>query len=179
MEHFYQNVPRIIHLMKYKDDLFVRYERIDHDAEQGDVCVMKIALDGTSKDMICRVRDMNYPLIHRGYLYYYAIEYSVTEEESQESSMNDSIREDISFHRMNIEKRNPKAELVYYREGDHGCGQPQVYGNYMWLFVIGDQGKRYGSRIYNIETGEIFKFAGIPMNRHSNFIYNNNIFWYT
>ena len=150
-------------LMKYKDDLFVRYERTDHDAEKGDFCVMKMALDGSSKDMVCRVKDMNYPLIHRGYLYYYSTEFSVTEEESQSDSMSDGIMEQVGFHRMDIEKRNPKAELVYYREGDHGFAQPQVYGNYMWLFVIGDQGQRRETRIYNIETNQMEEAETVMM----------------
>ena len=51
------------------------------------------------------------------------------------------------------------------------------------MIIIGGRGHNSNNNplvteVYNIETGEIFKFAGIPMNRHSNFIYNNNIFLY-
>ena len=34
-------------LMKYKDELFVCYDRTDHDPDTGDMCLMKIALDGS------------------------------------------------------------------------------------------------------------------------------------
>ena len=107
--------------------------------------------------MICRMKSMEYPLIHRGYLYYFSVEWSVKEEEeeSQDGSMNDGVMENIGLHRMNIEKRNPKDEIVYRREGDHGFSAPQAYGKRIWFNTIGDQGKRRVSLIYNLETGQV------------------------
>ena len=49
------------------------------------------------------------------------------------------------------------------------------------MIVLGGRGHHSGNtllptEVYNIETGELFKFAGIPMNRHLSFIYQANIF---
>ena len=51
------------------------------------------------------------------------------------------------------------------------------------IIIIGGRGHNSNNiplitEVYDMETCEVFKFAGIPMNRHSNFIYNNNIFLY-
>ena len=51
------------------------------------------------------------------------------------------------------------------------------------IIIIGGRGHNSNNiplitQVYDMETSEIFHFAGIPMNRHSNFIYNNNIFLY-
>ena len=51
------------------------------------------------------------------------------------------------------------------------------------MIIIGGRGHNSNNiplftQVYDMETCEVFKFAGIPMNRHSNFIYNNNIFLY-
>ena len=51
------------------------------------------------------------------------------------------------------------------------------------MIIIGGRGHNSNNiplitQVYDMETCEVFSFAGIPMNRHSNFIYNNNIFLY-
>jgi len=51
------------------------------------------------------------------------------------------------------------------------------------IIIIGGRGHNSNNiplitEVYNMDTCEIFKFAGVPMNRHSNFIFNNNIFLY-
>ena len=51
------------------------------------------------------------------------------------------------------------------------------------IIIIGGRGHNSNNiplitEVYDMETCEVFKFAGIPMNRHTNFIYNNNIFLY-
>ena len=51
------------------------------------------------------------------------------------------------------------------------------------MIIIGGRGHSSNNiplmtQVYDIESCEVFKFAGIPMNRHSNFIYHNNIFLY-
>ena len=51
------------------------------------------------------------------------------------------------------------------------------------IIIIGGRGHNSNNiplitEVYDMETCEVFKFAGIPMNRHSNFIYNNNIVLY-
>ena len=49
--------------------------------------------------------------------------------------------------------------------------------------IIGGRGHNSNNiplltQVYDMDTSEIFKFAGVPMNRHSNFIFHNNIFLY-
>lgn len=49
------------------------------------------------------------------------------------------------------------------------------------MIIIGGRGHNSNNlplltQVYDMETCEVFSFAGIPMNRHSNFIYNNNVF---
>ena len=51
------------------------------------------------------------------------------------------------------------------------------------MIIIGGRGHNSNNlplltQVYDMETCEVFSFAGIPMNRHSNFIYNNNVFLY-
>ena len=51
------------------------------------------------------------------------------------------------------------------------------------MIIIGGRGHNSNNiplvtQVYDMETNEIFHFAGIPMNRHSNFIYHNNVFLY-
>ena len=51
------------------------------------------------------------------------------------------------------------------------------------LIIIGGRGHNSNNiplltQVYDMDTCEIFNFAGIPMNRHSNFIFHNNIFLY-
>ena len=51
------------------------------------------------------------------------------------------------------------------------------------MIIIGGRGHHSNNiplptEIYNTETGEHFKFAGIPMNRQASFIYQTNIFLY-
>ena len=51
------------------------------------------------------------------------------------------------------------------------------------MIIIGGRGHNSNNlplltQVYDMDTCEVFSFAGIPMNRHSNFIYNNNVFLY-
>ena len=51
------------------------------------------------------------------------------------------------------------------------------------MIIIGGRGHNSNNlplltQVYDMETCEVFSFTGIPMNRHSNFIYNNNVFLY-
>ena len=51
------------------------------------------------------------------------------------------------------------------------------------MIIIGGRGHNSNNtplvtEVFDTETGELYKFAGIPMNRHDNFIYNTNIFLY-
>ena len=51
------------------------------------------------------------------------------------------------------------------------------------LIIIGGRGHNSNNiplltQVYDMDTCEIFNFAGVPMNRHSNFIFHNNIFLY-
>ena len=51
------------------------------------------------------------------------------------------------------------------------------------MLIIGGRGQNSNNftlltQVYDLDTCEIFSFAGISKNRHSNFIYNNNIFLY-
>ena len=51
------------------------------------------------------------------------------------------------------------------------------------IIIIGGRGHNSNNiplvtQVYDMESCEVFKFAGVPMNRHSNFIFNNNIFLY-
>ena len=52
------------------------------------------------------------------------------------------------------------------------------------MIIIGGRGHHSNNNaslpteIYNTETCELFKFAGIPMNRQVSFIYQTNIFLY-
>ena len=148
------DADRTVVLMKYKDDLFVRYNRSDHDPDSGDACLMKIPLDGASKDILIRANDIKYPLVHRGYLYFYSVEYSVADEESQNGDADNKIMPSVGFHRINLEKKRLKDELIYYREGDHGCFASYAFGNCIWFSMIGNQGSKLTNKIYNIETNQ-------------------------
>ena len=146
------DADRSVALMKYKDDLFVSYTRSDHDPDNGDACLIKIPLDGSSKDILFRTNNIWYPLMHRGYLYYYSREYSVAEEEPQSGDPDNKIMPSVGFHRINLEKKSLKDELIYYREGDHGYFAPYAFGNLIWFSLIGDNGSLLTNKIYNIET---------------------------
>ena len=49
------------------------------------------------------------------------------------------------------------------------------------MIILGGRGHHSNNvplptEVYNTETCELFKFAGIPMNRQASFIYQTNIF---
>ncbi|MBR0086897.1 MAG: hypothetical protein IJL98_04060 [Lachnospiraceae bacterium] len=135
-------------LMKYRDDLYVYYERSDRTGDEDAACLVRIALDGSSKTELMRMGEVRYPIIHRGYLYYFKIGYQAEEEA-------EGIRAQVSFCRMNVASRKLKEETVWLQEGDHGNGSPYAYGKWVWFWLLGNEGTRFTAKVLNTETGEI------------------------
>ena len=140
-----------ISLMLYKDAIYAVYTRSDTDLENGDRCLCRTALDGTSKDVLSRMQSIEHPLIHRGYLYYYLVEMTV--------QLENGVGSDVSLQRINLEKKNSKAETLYHTGDMHGYGDLKAVGKYVYFFMLGQSGTKMVNAVYNIETGEIRETA--------------------
>ena len=133
-------------LMLDKDDLYVCYDIMDNDPEGRNVCVIKLSLDGTSKEVILRENKMHFPLIHRGALYYYDVAFTATEE---------NVAGKISFNKIDLEKKKLSKEVLFYDGVQHGSLPLRALGDYVWFTMI--NGTDTLSQVYNIRTGEIEK----------------------
>lgn len=131
-------------LMAYKDSLYVVYETETGDASEGNKCLARLQLDGSSKEVLLNGQNMEFPIIHRGYIYYFSWEYNAD---------NNEISTKASFHRMNIEKKNFKDELIFSDGKQHGFSGLQAYGSFVYYFMINEGDVL--TQVYDIRTGKI------------------------
>ena len=143
-----------VSLMLYKENLYVCYE-LSFSAEnagESPCAVVRIACDGSSKDRIYEDNRMMYSMIHRGYLYYYAIEYPIDEKTGE-------VRVNNCLYRINLEG-SIKKELIFKPDPatPDNMGYIRGYGNYILFdtneraLTVDDTDLHYG--LYNIHTGE-------------------------
>ena len=131
-------------LMAYKDSLYVVYDAETGIDSKGDHCLARLHLDGSSKEVLLKGQSMECPLIHRGYLYYFTLEYTAD---------SDGIKYKASFHRMNIEKSILKDECLFNDGRQHGFTGLRAYGSYIWFMMV--NGGDILSQVYDIRTGTI------------------------
>ena len=132
------------YLMAYKDSLYVVYDAETGIDSKGDHCLARLHLDGSSKEVLLKGQSMECPLIHRGYLYYFTLEYAAD---------SDGIKYKASFHRMNIEKSILKDECLFNDGRQHGFTGLRAYGSYIWFMMV--NGGDILSQVYDIRTGTI------------------------
>ena len=146
-------------LMLYQNKLYVCYERGDWNYASSikyPYTLYSLPIDGSSRDQIYTGSDILYPMIHRGYMYYYSTQY-VSEEEGVNAS--------FAFLRINIEKKNIKPELLYTPEKALQSigGYIQGYGKYVYFdsYMDGNASETGSSNAslarYDITTGKIQK----------------------
>ena len=133
-----------ISLMLYKNCIYISYSRKITEVNEDRVGLYRINLDGSSKDIIFTCPSMEFPVIHRGYLYYFKQEFQAGAE----------ISSQISLYRRNIEDNQHKEEVIYEPEGAHGCSGIQAYGKRLYLTMVRNRTETMFS-VYDIETGKI------------------------
>ena len=163
-----------VSLMLYKDHLYVYYSRNDYmltEDDEGSGCIVRISLDGTAKDFLLEKIDIDFPLIHRGYLYYYESRYDVeTAAEKGRTDDEKNIENKVSMYRVNLEKRPLKEELCYQPEKAHGMTRFSAYGSDLYFQLILNNGLELQSCKYNVEDKKVtvlsdIKPAESPVNR--------------
>ncbi|MBQ1378170.1 MAG: hypothetical protein IIY77_09380, partial [Lachnospiraceae bacterium] len=120
-----------ISLMRYKDSLYVCYPRSDVNADTSlTFSLYCIAADGSSKDEVFRCPDVAYPLIHRGYMYYYTEVYSL-EDRDPESETEIVFQEEL--HQLSIEDRKYKDKVIMKPKDAKGFSKLSAYGNHVYF----------------------------------------------
>ena len=89
-----------VSLMVYGDDLYVCYDQklMGVNTMEPTVAVVKIALDGSSQDIVAAHKSINYPVIHRGCLYYFETVWD-TEKTVEESDIH-VIHSSVAVHKI-------------------------------------------------------------------------------
>lgn len=142
-----QNGYARIAIMYYNQAVYTCYDTSDMSKGRHNCKVCRIAEDGSSKDIIYDACDMEYPILHRGYIYFYSPGYQVADGE---------IVSQFPFMRLNVEEKNPKPELV--SPSDEGAvtfnGNLRAVGNYVFFGFANDE-KGTVLYSYHIEDGTI------------------------
>ena len=162
-----------ITLMYYKDWIYICYpvSADAKDSQDGMCRVYRVSMDGSSKDLVYQQKNMQYPLLHRGYLYYYTYDFAVAES---------GLYSRIALLRINVEDTSPKPEVIRQSDSDiRSHGELTAYGNYVYFSFTDEVSDRDRVFCYNIESREISVF-GDPGSHitgyHSNMYY---LYYYT
>ena len=140
--------PDTLTLMLYENNLYAGYV-----TETLPVRFVKIACDGSSKDVIYEESGIEVPILHRGYIYYLSHKYKV--EDGAIAAANG-----YGLFRINVEEKNPKPEQLYVPPtGISSFTAIKAYGKYVYFGNYAyDKEKATGVLgLYNIETGKTEK----------------------
>ena len=116
-----------VSLMLYKDHIYAFYESNDTEPEiHFPGTLVRIATDGSSKDILLKADSPDIPMLHRGYIYYYTQNYQVEEASG--------IVGEASICRINIESGNAKPEVIFTAPKEvNGYGFLRGYGNHIYF----------------------------------------------
>ena len=114
--------------------------------------VYRISKDGSNRDLLISLDQAAYPILHRGFLYYYSESYDPDIKEG-------SIDSDYSVRRISVNRKKPKEEIIFsLPEGAQpgGIGNIIAYGNHVYFtydYTMTSEGKdSYISELYIYDT---------------------------
>ena len=144
---------QMLSLMLYKDYVYVCYNSKDNSKLSYPCNVVKIALDGSSKEIIYQQNNMEKPLVHRGCLYYYSYGYTVSDNE---------IHSNVGLLRINLESPVLKPELICDCPYEtQGWGPLKAYGKNIYFMFTEDPGLPPMQWVYNTDDNEIQEFGNV------------------
>ena len=143
-------------LMLYGGSVYVVYGKaggvFKTDEYEGSINLVRISLDGAAKDLLLTTESMEYPIIHRGYLYYFRSEYTAKQE---------TILSHVSFCRRKVDNGLGKEELILDPNHAHGLSKIQAYGKKLYLTMmrtVSNQTEVF-CVAYDTESGEAKELA--------------------
>ena len=119
-------------LMLYKDSLYVCYpttKGLSLEAKNP-YTIVRLSCEGSSKEEIFTRDSIDFPILHRGYIYYISSKYKIDDKQKEMTT----IASELKCYRIYIEDKKPKEEIFFAPdETMPGYTSMSAFGNYIFL----------------------------------------------